>query len=593
MYKDRHGTYYARVKVPKPLQEAVAQVLGNDKARQVFLKRSLGTKDLRRANVLVKPVLVQLDRIISDAKALLKARPVRNSLSSIEIRRMAEYTYAEALAAHDRFIAEAPEEEADYRKLVEEDEGPHSWTAPIPAFGLSRGQLADIRDNEAAIVAEAEAALGRGDVLYSEHKIDEALSAFQVTLDRSCADFRVLGMEVLRAHVRAIRDMAARHRGEPIPTPALGRPEANHQGGGTLTEALEGWRKDRSPSVGVFSEYERATRLFRELHGEIAVAQITRTHAREFREALQDLPRHRGAALKDAPLPELVEWARKHPDAPRITGTTVNKLLGGVQTVAVWARDNGMVPDDVRWADPFARMRLEREEPEREAFTLEELNALFASPVFRDGERPAPGAAEAAYWLPLVALFTGARRAEIAGLTVADVHTVQDVHVFAFRADRDTGKTLKTRSSARTVPVHPQLIERGWLQYVSSVSRSGGTHAWLFPEIAPSAPSKLKAWTKWFHRYMRANGVPDPRKVFHSFRHTFKDALRAARTPEDLSDALTGHSNPTVGRGYGAKHIVHRYGIETLKDAIERVNYKGLKLPREFGRPSKSKRKRS
>jgi integrase len=145
---------------------------------------------------------------------------------------------------------------------------------------------------------------------------------------------------------------------------------------------------------------------------------------------------------------------------------------------------------------------------------------------------------------------------------------VDDVHVFVFKADSDAGKRLKTRASARTVPVHPRLIELGLLRYVAGVSRSGGAQAWLFPEIAPSAPSKLKAWTKWFHRYMRANGVPDQRKVFHSFRHTFKDALRSARTPEDLNDALTGHSNPTVGRGYGAKNIVHRYGMETLRDAI-------------------------
>ncbi len=45
--KDRHGTYYARKMVPLALQEAVARALGNDKARQVWLKRSLGTKGRR------------------------------------------------------------------------------------------------------------------------------------------------------------------------------------------------------------------------------------------------------------------------------------------------------------------------------------------------------------------------------------------------------------------------------------------------------------------------------------------------------------------------------------------------------------------
>jgi hypothetical protein len=36
--KDRHGTYYARRKVPQRLQEAVAGILDKDKAKQVWLK---------------------------------------------------------------------------------------------------------------------------------------------------------------------------------------------------------------------------------------------------------------------------------------------------------------------------------------------------------------------------------------------------------------------------------------------------------------------------------------------------------------------------------------------------------------------------
>jgi hypothetical protein len=49
--KNRHGAYYVRKKVPKLLEQATAEVLGNGKSRQVFLKRSLDTKDLREANI--------------------------------------------------------------------------------------------------------------------------------------------------------------------------------------------------------------------------------------------------------------------------------------------------------------------------------------------------------------------------------------------------------------------------------------------------------------------------------------------------------------------------------------------------------------
>nr|WP_291577401.1 DUF6538 domain-containing protein [Bradyrhizobium sp.] len=67
LMKDRHGTYYARVKVPDRLQEAVARVLDNGKDRQSFLKKSLGTKDLKAANVRAKPIQAGFDRVFVSA----------------------------------------------------------------------------------------------------------------------------------------------------------------------------------------------------------------------------------------------------------------------------------------------------------------------------------------------------------------------------------------------------------------------------------------------------------------------------------------------------------------------------------------------
>ena len=72
--KDRHGTYYAIKKVPAQLQEAVADVLDNGKQRQVWLKRSLGTKDRSEANRRVTVVQIEFDRTLERAKGLLAAR---------------------------------------------------------------------------------------------------------------------------------------------------------------------------------------------------------------------------------------------------------------------------------------------------------------------------------------------------------------------------------------------------------------------------------------------------------------------------------------------------------------------------------------
>ena len=74
-------------------------------------------------------------------------------------------------------------------------------------------------------------------------------------------------------------------------------------------------------------------------------------------------------------------------------------------------------------------------------------------------------------------------------------------------------------------------------------------------------------------------GITNKARVFHSFRHGFKDAARAARVSEDLHDALTGHADWT----YGAKDMVRRFGLETLADAVNRIKYPGLDLNKAFG----------
>jgi hypothetical protein len=89
LIKHPSGVYYAQRKVVERLQAAVARVLGNGKDRQVYLKRSLGTTVLSQANISIKPVLIDFDRIIREAEALENSKPpVRAILSASEIARM-------------------------------------------------------------------------------------------------------------------------------------------------------------------------------------------------------------------------------------------------------------------------------------------------------------------------------------------------------------------------------------------------------------------------------------------------------------------------------------------------------------------------
>jgi hypothetical protein len=140
------------------------------------------------------------------------------------------------------------------------------------------------------------------------------------------------------------------------------------------------------------------TTRFIELHDDLPLTAITRKHVREFREALQQLPKRRSGELLRASLPQLVVWSKTHPEAPKLSNATINKLIGAVQAVSIWGRDNGLIPDDVPWADPFANMRLHEDVPTREPWHIDELRLLFSSPVFVAGARPKGGRGEAAFW---------------------------------------------------------------------------------------------------------------------------------------------------------------------------------------------------
>ncbi|HSR76228.1 MAG TPA: DUF6538 domain-containing protein, partial [Xanthobacteraceae bacterium] len=471
LFRNEHGVWCVRKKVPKTLEQAVAIVLGNGKKRQPWLQRSLRTKDKREAQRLAPPVLMEFDRILADAEALIAERPLRTTLDRREIERIADFFYTSELAGDEETRREGGSE-ALFQDVARQltDAGvafntPYSIGA-VPEFGLSAREMDKIgRSIETALPA-AQSALARGDISMMRWEVDELLKLFRINLDPKSSAYRELGIEVLKRFVQSLQAVERRQKGEVVETPTLVEPqETVSPSSGSLRAAYEGWKKSRNPSPTTLREFTYAIDRFVELHGDMAVVKITRRHVLQLREALQELPVRRAGKLRNAGLPELVEWSKEHPRAQKVSAATVNKLLGGVQAVGLWARDNGLIPDDVPWADPFANMRLPEDKPSREPWQPEELRLLFTSPVFADGARPTAGRGEAAYWLPLLGLFTGARLGELAPLTAADVtidETTQ-IPMITIREDAEEGRRLKTPGSARVVPVHPELVRIGFL----------------------------------------------------------------------------------------------------------------------------------
>jgi hypothetical protein len=310
--RDGHGTCYARKKVPEPLQEAVARVLSNSKARQTWLKRSLRTKDLATANVRAKSVLIEFDRILERARKLHSEEPkptLRRTLSQTEIERVAEAMYARMLAQDEESRSGGRRYQEDlYRRILREDPEfnfpPAFPLETIPEYGLSAEQFQARREDLRTELQVMQRALAVGDWSAVKDDLDLLLYEAEINLDPDSDDYRRLGMAALRAFVRALQAIDQRDIGLPIATPSVPAISQGNTTSDTLSAAFEGWRRQRQRAPGTLTEYERAIALFTELHGNLQVAQIKRTHARQFREALQEVPARRTGKLLRASLPE-------------------------------------------------------------------------------------------------------------------------------------------------------------------------------------------------------------------------------------------------------------------------------------------------
>jgi hypothetical protein len=252
LMKDRHGTYCARKKVPARLQAAVARVLDQGKERQTFLKKSLGTKDLKAANVRAKPVLAGFDRVFGEAEQLLAARPMRESLSAIEIKRLAEIYYASMLDNDETARREGTGSEPVFQSVAAQltaagvqFKTPFAVGA-LPEAGLSAREVYKRAEHLAYELDVTADALARGNTTAIREELEELLDVYQINLDPKCEAYRRLAMAVLSAHVKALKDIERRNGGEPVDTPQIPQVLAESGAvGGTLRDAFEGWNKER------------------------------------------------------------------------------------------------------------------------------------------------------------------------------------------------------------------------------------------------------------------------------------------------------------------------------------------------------------
>jgi integrase len=304
-----------------------------------------------------------------------------------------------------------------------------------------------------------------------------------------------------------------------------------------------------------------------------------------FVEAAQTVPSNHTKlpTLKGKPLPEVVVLCNgANQGGKKRSQATVRQYVENARGFLDWASKRYKLP---RVGASVTLKKPKKGTPVRRPYTPAELGMLFKSPAFTgftaggssQDRRSKPGATtkrDSKFWIPLIAVFTGARLGEICQLMIADIRTEEGVDFIDIN-DEGNGKHVKTPSSRRRIPVHPQLREIGFVAFGKERRKQDPTGR-LFPDQQPDGHGTWGvAFSKWFGHYCDDIGLKDKKLTFHSFRHAFEDAMRDGKVDGEARKYLGGRtvSGSEGGYGHGYKAL-----LKTLADEIGKVNYSGLDL---------------
>ncbi|MCY1289863.1 hypothetical protein D9M70_389740 [compost metagenome] len=229
--------------------------------------------------------------------------------------------------------------------------------------------------------------------------------------------------------------------------------------------------------------------------------------------------------------------------------------------------------------------------------------------------------------MPLLGYFTGARANELAQLDVADItqeligsgrgKSKELVWCINFREDppgTPERKRIKTGEN-RIVPIHPRLLELGFLDYVQAQRKDGQKKLYgdglSYAEPQEGAENNKEGWLKNAGRHFSAipsDGEPkkgyfwrvgvhteaEDGKTLYSFRKTLitalNDAIRdGASIAERTVQTIIGHAPTTIMHRHYDEHATPRQMLAALQhmpipDAIRDLKGYQIDLVRRLGK---------
>ena len=373
-------------------------------------------------------------------------------------------------------------------------------------------------------------------VLPKTHQLIYTYKGGKVIVSLGACSYReaLSAAAIKRAQILEAKEPIAKKR-----APLSGTPSAYY-----LRDIYDRWVKSKPLSHDAISTCMRSLLLYEEQTNNPPLHLLTRAHGDSFRAWLQE------------------------PERNTASKTAYDRFTW-VKTLLKYAyRDLELIS-----RHPWEGIELIKETTrQRRPWTDTELQTLFDQDLFQKRQLPKDWRSgnEAAYWIPLLGLYTGARLSELAQLRTSDILLADEIPTLSI-SNMGANQQVKTSASIRTIPIHSELIRLGFIDYAQNTKNGCEDSLWPYLKQRKDKPGGY--FSNWFGEYradIGLSGYPD----YHCFRHTVRSQLSEAEVPEHVIDSLLGHE---IKGSTGTKIYTHRR-LQTLKNAIECLRYKSLVL---------------
>jgi len=565
--QNRHGTYYFRIVVPRPLRSALGL--------QREIRRSLKTDSQRLALRRARQYAARYEAAFD--KVLTVLEQDHCELTDEEVERYAEEIKQSVKAEAYGLWSSPP---AEPERLVESSLTDAEWQALDEQQRLS-------------IIATALTGSSKRNIPEPQQALAKQLYIAGRSLPTP--KFRQLLPKLIDE--LTLQQLQSTSEAREVVAPALAVPSTPQQACPTLYELWgQHWEKLSKLARGAKQKAERtkedehghACRL-NILSGNKPINLLTLDDFNRIYLQLFDICTSRGKKLPSPDSPPDSILARE--GQTRISSRTVEKLSVRLNVLHTFAHDKGLTLISPRITErPLIDHNPPGTKPEVKAFTSSDLAAIFSGYLYTGtdiGESKKLFPYQ--FWLPLLGLYTGGRLNELCQIDTKDISQDRDSGIWTIDImddpdDKPHSKSLKNTPSRRIMPVHSELVRMGFLEFVDHARSEGrlklfsdgltynpkkgwggiaSTFYCRFP--SPSTPSGGYFFNQGI-RTRDADGKTDS-KNFHSFRHTFTDLARAAG-PEAymIAPDLTGHSRGKEGQfaKYG-----NGFALERKKAVLE------------------------